>query len=138
VVWGQSRGNQVWSLPVQLTDGSDGVYFGFGGWAAGGRESAAPSLPRPLEDTSAAHAGWRTRVCSGCTQRPRLVRGGGRADVNRVRELRYCGGCRGVMYCGRACQRAHWRAGHRRACALTPRLPRRLIAWREAYLMSLS
>ena len=27
-----------------------------------------------------------------------------------------CGGCKQVMYCSKACQRAHWRAGHKGEC----------------------
>jgi hypothetical protein len=27
-----------------------------------------------------------------------------------------CAGCRGVRYCSAACQRAHWRAGHKEVC----------------------
>ncbi|GIL93195.1 hypothetical protein Vretimale_8213 [Volvox reticuliferus] len=29
-----------------------------------------------------------------------------------------CGKCKQVWYCGRDCQMAHWRAGHRKECAL--------------------
>ncbi|PNH10025.1 hypothetical protein TSOC_003272 [Tetrabaena socialis] len=32
--------------------------------------------------------------------------------------LQSCGKCAAAAYCGRACQAAHWRAGHREACAL--------------------
>ena len=31
------------------------------------------------------------------------------------RPLRFCGGCRSVLYCGRACQSAHWSA-HKGSC----------------------
>ena len=27
-----------------------------------------------------------------------------------------CGGCKKVRYCSKACQREHWRGGHRKAC----------------------
>jgi hypothetical protein len=27
-----------------------------------------------------------------------------------------CGGCSGVWYCDRACQKAHWSSGHRHGC----------------------
>ncbi|KAG2482239.1 hypothetical protein HYH03_018822 [Edaphochlamys debaryana] len=30
--------------------------------------------------------------------------------------LKRCGGCRAVRYCGAACQRAHWRMGHKDEC----------------------
>ncbi len=30
--------------------------------------------------------------------------------------LKHCGGCRVVRYCGAACQRAHWREGHKGEC----------------------
>lgn len=31
--------------------------------------------------------------------------------------VRACTGCKEVFYCNRACQRAHWNAGHKLACA---------------------
>ncbi len=31
-------------------------------------------------------------------------------------QLESCGGCLAVKYCGVACQRAHWKAGHREQC----------------------
>lgn len=33
-----------------------------------------------------------------------------------VRTFERCSRCRGVLYCSRACQQAHWRAGHRAVC----------------------
>ncbi len=30
--------------------------------------------------------------------------------------LKQCGGCRAVRYCGKACQEAHWREGHKAEC----------------------
>lgn len=33
---------------------------------------------------------------------------------------RLCGRCRAVQYCGTECQKAHWRAGHKHACAADP------------------
>jgi len=31
--------------------------------------------------------------------------------------LNICTGCRAVRYCGRACQSAHWKDGHKGACS---------------------
>ena len=31
-------------------------------------------------------------------------------------KLQCCGGCRAVWYCGKACQIAHWKAGHKLVC----------------------
>ncbi len=31
-------------------------------------------------------------------------------------ELKKCGGCKAVRYCGEGCQRAHWREGHKAEC----------------------
>ena len=31
-------------------------------------------------------------------------------------DFQICGGCRQAKYCGLACQRAHWRAGHKEEC----------------------
>ena len=33
-------------------------------------------------------------------------------------DLKVCSGCGTVSYCGSACQRAHWAAGHRSSCAV--------------------
>ena len=39
------------------------------------------------------------------------------ADLAREdRKLRKCSRCQRVRYCGRECQRAHWRAGHKAEC----------------------
>eukprot|EP01065_Artemidia_motanka_P045531 TRINITY_DN6710_c0_g1_i1.p1 TRINITY_DN6710_c0_g1~~TRINITY_DN6710_c0_g1_i1.p1 ORF type:complete len:806 (+),score=232.20 TRINITY_DN6710_c0_g1_i1:59-2419(+) len=38
------------------------------------------------------------------------------ADLSREPKLPRCGGCREALYCGRACQTAHWTV-HRRDCA---------------------
>lgn len=39
----------------------------------------------------------------------------GKAGEGEVKLLR-CKACRAVMYCGKECQRAHWRAGHKEGC----------------------
>ena len=31
--------------------------------------------------------------------------------------LSVCARCKGVRYCGAACQRSHWKAGHKHTCA---------------------
>lgn len=36
-------------------------------------------------------------------------------DINNTK-LKACGGCGCVKYCGRACQKVHWKAGHREVC----------------------
>ena len=39
------------------------------------------------------------------------------ADLAREdRKLLKCSRCKRVRYCGRECQRAHWRAGHKAEC----------------------
>ena len=43
--------------------------------------------------------------------------GASAADLARDdRKLRRCSRCQRVWYCGRECQRAHWRAGHKAEC----------------------
>ncbi|KAK7036279.1 hypothetical protein R3P38DRAFT_619556 [Favolaschia claudopus] len=32
-------------------------------------------------------------------------------------DLRWCSGCHSVLYCGKECQIAHWRSGHRASCS---------------------
>ena len=48
----------------------------------------------------------RGRVCDSCGQRP---------EENTP--LERCDGCGGPRYCGDACRKAHWLAGHRDECA---------------------
>jgi hypothetical protein len=49
----------------------------------------------------------------GCSN-PRCccLEGVSEADV----KTQVCGGCRGVRYCSAACQKAHWKAGHKEVC----------------------
>ena len=48
----------------------------------------------------------RGRVCDSCGQRP-----------SEHTPLERCDGCGGPRYCGDACRKAHWLAGHRDECA---------------------
>ena len=48
----------------------------------------------------------RGRVCDSCGQRP-----------DDDKPLERCDGCGGPRYCGDACRKAHWLAGHRDECA---------------------
>ena len=48
----------------------------------------------------------RGRVCDSCGQRP-----------SENTPLERCDGCGGPRYCGEACRKAHWLAGHRDECA---------------------
>ena len=48
----------------------------------------------------------RGRVCDSCGQRP-----------DEDKPLERCDGCGGPRYCGDACRKAHWLAGHRDECA---------------------
>ena len=37
-------------------------------------------------------------------------------DCEKVHDLKMCVGCHSAAYCSRSCQRAHWKAGHKREC----------------------
>lgn len=50
---------------------------------------------------------WNTRECFVCG----IAMAVGSTTPHR------CGGCRSVSYCGRGCQKAHWRAAHRLVCS---------------------
>ena len=65
------------------------------------RDSGA--LPSSAESTR--EAGEHT--CAHC----------GKATTGHAR----CSRCKVAWYCGRECQRSHWRAGHREACELVSR-----------------
>ncbi len=74
---------------------------------------AAPAgvLPPPLTLTPCrAGAFPRLRVCGNprCSNFARRCEG--------ELELKKCGGCKAVRYCGEGCQRAHWREGHKAEC----------------------
>ncbi len=74
---------------------------------------SAPSVPLPrklLLPQCRAAALPRLRVCGN----PRCSNFAGRSEGDLP--LKQCGGCRAVRYCGAACQRAHWREGHRAEC----------------------
>ncbi|KAK7036261.1 hypothetical protein R3P38DRAFT_619269 [Favolaschia claudopus] len=36
--------------------------------------------------------------------------------TSELEKLKWCSGCRSVLYCNKTCQSAHWRAGHRISC----------------------
>ena len=54
-----------------------------------------------------------------CCANPRCVNLGGESEADLP--LQACGGCGLLRYCGRACQAAHWRAGHKEACCILKR-----------------
>ncbi|PNH09330.1 hypothetical protein TSOC_004054 [Tetrabaena socialis] len=94
-------------------------------WAAGGGEdggelvraveamasgSAHAALARALVSSpSAAHALLRTCANPACDN----LAGDSEAGL----PLRACGRCGGAWYCRKECLAAHWRSGHREACA---------------------
>ena len=59
---------------------------------------------------SAAVPGPRAARCAHC--------GWGAAELGF--RLQRCRGCGDVLYCGRACQREHWKAGHKAQCGGLP------------------
>ncbi|KAG2501086.1 hypothetical protein HYH03_000904 [Edaphochlamys debaryana] len=67
-------------------------------------------LPPPLAAPPEGRAFPKLRVCGfpGCASF------GSRSEGDL--QLKQCGGCRAVRYCGSGCQRAHWREGHRGEC----------------------
>jgi hypothetical protein len=81
-------------------------------WARGelGLPSTAPLAYNPLPLTSVADARSLLRTCSyyDCAS----LEGDSEAGV----KLQACAKCGGARYCGRACQVAHWKAGHKEAC----------------------
>ncbi|KAL2256009.1 hypothetical protein VTK26DRAFT_2352 [Humicola hyalothermophila] len=51
--------------------------------------------------------------------------GNGNGNGNGNSKLRACTACRAAVYCGQACQRAHWRAVHRLECGMFARVRER-------------
>ena len=50
---------------------------------------------------------WVLRACSG----PACAR-----SETRVKEFKQCAACKEVVYCSLACQKAHWKSGHKGPC----------------------
>ena len=79
------------------------------------RKAAAQGLPdaaervTELEAMQSSPAGMRTGKCANCGA---LEAPGGAA-------LKPCAKCKSVVYCGRECQKEHWRApvGHMNSCS---------------------
>ncbi|KAG2427625.1 hypothetical protein HXX76_012276 [Chlamydomonas incerta] len=78
--------------------------------SAGGGSAAASSSSSSSAAAMAAASMWTLRCCAN----PRCANLAGRSEAELP--LQVCGGCKAVRYCGRACQAAHWRAGHKEAC----------------------
>ncbi|CAH0380071.1 unnamed protein product [Pelagomonas calceolata] len=68
------------------------------------RKAELAALKERARRATAARA-ERGRVCDSCGQRPE------------DKPLERCDGCGGPRYCGDACRKAHWLAGHRDECA---------------------
>ncbi|KAH8885128.1 SET domain-containing protein [Thozetella sp. PMI_491] len=47
------------------------------------------------------------------------------SQLSGATDLKACTGCRCAMYCGAACQRAHWKDGHKKECAVFQRVRER-------------
>ena len=69
------------------------------------RKAELAALKERARRAAAARA-ERGRVCDSCGQRP-----------SEDKLLERCDGCGGPRYCGDACRKAHWLAGHRDECA---------------------
>ncbi|KAG2433447.1 hypothetical protein HXX76_008504 [Chlamydomonas incerta] len=80
------------------------------GGSAGGGSGAALSSSSAAAAAAAAASKWTLRCCAN----PRCTNLAGRSDAELP--LQACAGCGAVRYCSRACQTAHWRAGHKEAC----------------------
>ncbi len=82
--------------------------------AVGGHLPPAPpsgALPPPLAlPPSLAGSFPHLRVCGN----PRCTNFAEESEGSLP--LKQCGGCRAVRYCGKDCQGAHWRGGHRAEC----------------------
>ncbi|KAG2431543.1 hypothetical protein HXX76_009557 [Chlamydomonas incerta] len=70
----------------------------------------AEALAAGSSSAAMATASKWTLLC--CATRCTNLAGRSEAEL----PLQACGSCKAVRYCGRACQAAHWRAGHKEAC----------------------
>ena len=56
------------------------------------------------------------QVCSHCGRAPGDLERGDQAAAAAKGKLSGCSGCHVAKYCGRECQVAHWKAGHKTDC----------------------
>ncbi len=81
-----------------------------GGGSGGGAGKPRAALPPALGGDTVAVPYRRVRVCGN----PGCGNFAGAAEAGL--ELKQCGGCKAVRYCGADCQRAHWRGPHKQEC----------------------
>ena len=89
-----------------LASRGGGGGIGSGGTRRARRRKAELAALKDKARRAAAARLERGRVCDSCGQRPEENTPLGRCD-----------GCGGPRYCGDACRKAHWLAGHRDECA---------------------
>ena len=82
-----------------------------GGCGSGSGSGSGAGL---LRDEGPSPSGFGVRTCAnpGCTNFTEACE----ADLR----LERCGACLRVAYCGRKCQAAHWKAGHKGECSSRP------------------
>ena len=63
--------------------------------------------------------GCKGESCGVGSQSPRVCCSNTGCEVS-GESLKACGRCKMARYCERDCQVAHWKAGHKKDCALSP------------------
>jgi hypothetical protein len=116
----QARGRHVHGLlqllrRLGLEDDATALERGAVEWVVQMDAGTVPASPegrgRPVALPPLSACEGLMRTCSN----PRCANLEG--DSEAELRLQVCAGCGGPSYCGRACQVAHWRAGHKEACA---------------------
>jgi hypothetical protein len=110
------QGQVLVGLRSSLGGGSSSSSSGGGGGRAAQQKASRSSQKLSGEEVDAVLGALQHVVIPGqpgCSN-PRCccLEGVSEADV----KTQVCAGCRGARYCSAACQKAHWRAGHKEVC----------------------
>jgi hypothetical protein len=99
--------------PTNLMGGSGLVYVNASRRVLAPSWRRPPAAPQPC--ATCGNNPWEDPPC-GCPPAPPRAGAPTRCHTCGARTSQVCAQCRQRHYCGKACQMADWRAGHKRAC----------------------
>jgi hypothetical protein len=93
--------------------GMGAVHAQLEGWVRGDTAWVLHNEPQPSDMAGVPHGAACEGLLRTCSNRRCANLEG---DSEAGLQLARCARCGAAWYCGAACQRAHWRAGHKEAC----------------------